>query len=135
MLLQNCSRSGLAVRTGAIGVDQTTDRDKIAWLVLGNGRTNLGYAANDFMAGNDRVVGRHEFAPFVTSRMQVGVANAAEEDFNLHVALRRIAPRDCSGGQRRFFAGGGISFRFVQVGCMVKLLLAIRYRKSLLRRV
>jgi hypothetical protein len=32
--------------------------------------------------------------------MEIGVADAAEEDFNLHVVFGWIAPRDLGGGQR-----------------------------------
>ena len=56
-----------AIWAGAIGVHHATHRDEIAWLVLGNGGTDLGYTANDFMAGNDWIVRRHEFAPFIAN--------------------------------------------------------------------
>ena len=56
-----------AIRAGAVGVDHATNRDEIACLVLGNGRTDLGYTADDLMARNDRVVRRHELAPFVAN--------------------------------------------------------------------
>ena len=56
-----------AIWAGAVGVDHATHRDKIACLVLGNGRTDLGYTADDLMAGNDWIVRRHELAPFVAN--------------------------------------------------------------------
>ena len=56
-----------AIWAGAVGVDHATNRDEIAWLVLGNGRTNLGYTANDLVTRNDRIVRRHELAPFVAN--------------------------------------------------------------------
>ena len=45
--------------------------------------------------------------------MEIGVADAAEEDFDLHVAFGRIAPRNRGRGQRRCRTGSGISFRVV----------------------
>ena len=88
-----------AIWTGAVGVHHATNRDEIAWLVLGNAGTDLGYTADDLMAGNDWIVRRHELAPFVANRMKVGVANATKKDFDLHVAVHGIAPRNCCGGQ------------------------------------
>src|SRR4029453_1887121 len=61
-----------AIRAGPLGIDHATDRDDIAWLVLGNGRTDLGYTADNFMAGYDRIVRRHELAPFVANGVKVG---------------------------------------------------------------
>src|SRR5439155_25913902 len=63
-----------AIWAGAVGVDHATNRDEIAWLVLGNGRTDLGYTADDLMTRNDRIVRRHELAPFVANRVKVGMA-------------------------------------------------------------
>ena len=46
------------------------------------------------MTRDDRVGRGHELAPLVTDRMEVGVADAAEEDFDLHVPLGRISAFD-----------------------------------------
>ena len=54
-----------AICAAPVGVDHATNRDEIAFLVLGNGRTDLGYPTDNLMAGNDRVIRGHEFAPFV----------------------------------------------------------------------
>ena len=51
MFGQNCSRP-FAIGAGAVGVDHAADRDEIAGLVLGDGRTDLGYTADDLMAGD-----------------------------------------------------------------------------------
>src|SRR4029077_11863702 len=45
--------------------------------------------------------------------MKVGVANATEKNFDLHVAVCWIAPRNCGRSQWRCLTGGGIGFRFV----------------------
>src|SRR5256885_3587466 len=55
-------------------------------------------APDNLVARNNRVNRGHEFAPLVTHRMQVGVTDAAEKDFDLHVAFGRIASR-YSGGR------------------------------------
>ena len=102
-----------AIRASAVGVDHATNRDDIAWLVLSSGRTDLGYTANDLVTRNDRVIRRHELAPFVANRVKVGVANATKKNLDLHVAVRWIAPRNCCRGQQRCLSGSRISFRFV----------------------
>ena len=99
-----------ALGAGAVRVDQAADRGEVAGLELGDGRADLGDAADDLVAGDDGVDGGHDAAPLVADRMEIGVADAAEEDFDLHVAFGRIAPRDRGGGQRRCRTGGGISF-------------------------
>src|SRR5438067_6308479 len=65
------------------------------------------------MTGNAGVNGGHDAVPLVTHLMEVGVTHAAEKNFDLHVALRRIASRNCGGGRRRCRAGSRVSFRFV----------------------
>ena len=52
-------------------------------------------------------------APLVADLVEIGVADAAEEDFDLHVVFGRIASRDRGGGQRRCRTGGGVGFRLV----------------------
>ena len=83
-----------AILANPIGVDHATNRDELARLVLGNGRADFGNTADNLMSRNNRIIRGHELAPLVADRMKVGVADAAEQDFDLHVALRRIASRD-----------------------------------------
>ena len=45
--------TGLAVRAGAVRIDQAADAGKVAGLVLGDGRADLGDAPDDLMAGHD----------------------------------------------------------------------------------
>ena len=50
--------------------------------------------------GNAGVDGGHHTAPLVADLVQIGVADAAKQNFDLHVVFRRIAPRDrgrCKG--------------------------------------
>jgi len=66
---------------------------------------NLGDAAYDLMARNAGVDGRHNAAPLVAHLMKVGVADAAEKDFDLHVGFGRLAPRNRGGSKSRCRAG------------------------------
>src|SRR4029453_3466853 len=79
--------ASFAIRARAVRVDHTAHRGEIAGLVLGNRRADLRYTTDDLMTRDNRIVGRHELAPFVPDRMQIGVADAAEEDLDLHVAF------------------------------------------------
>ena len=63
-------------------------------LNFGDGRADFGDTPDDLMAGDNRVDGGHELAPLVADRMKIGVADAAEQDFDLHVAFGWIATRD-----------------------------------------
>src|SRR5262249_37313177 len=56
-----------AICAGPVGIDHATHRDEIAGFVLGNGRTDFGYPADDLMTGDDWIVRPHEFAPFVAN--------------------------------------------------------------------
>jgi hypothetical protein len=58
--------------------------------------------------------------------MQVRMANATEEDFDLHVAGSSIAARDGGGGQWRGLAGGGIGFGLVRGGLVHGALVSLR---------
>src|SRR5438093_9459139 len=103
--------AGLALWAGAVRVDHAADRGEIAGFVLGNCRADLGHATDDLMTGDNRIIRRHELAPLVPDRMEIGVTNAAEENFDLHVAVGWIATLDFSGGQPRCCTGGGVSLR------------------------
>jgi len=49
----------------------------------------------DYLVARHAGVNRgHEIMPLVARIMKVGVADAAEEDLDLHVAVGRIAPRN-----------------------------------------
>ena len=87
------------VRAGQVGIHETANADQITGFEFGDGRPDVGDTANDFMARHAWVNGLHQAAPLVAGVMQVGVADAAEEDFNLHVARRRLASWNRGGGQ------------------------------------
>ncbi len=104
-----------ATWAGMVGIDHAADGDEVAGFVLRDGRANLGDTADDLVARDARVDRGHRLAPLVTDLMQIGVADAAEENLDLHVAVGRIAPRDRVGGERRCLTGGGVGFRRVCV--------------------
>src|SRR5438034_257256 len=105
--------TSLALCAGAVRIDHAADRGDVPGLVLGNCRADLDNAADDLVTGNNRVIRGHELAPLVAHRMQIGVADPAKQDFDLHVAVGWIAPVDFSGGQTRCRTRSGISLRVV----------------------
>src|SRR2546430_695466 len=78
---------GFALRARAVRINQTADSRKVAQLKVGHSGADLGDTADDLMSRHNRVYSRHELAPFVAYRMEIRVANAAEQNFDLHVAL------------------------------------------------
>ena len=105
--------AGLALGAGAVGVDHAADCGEVAGLEFGYRGADLGDAADDLVAGDAGVDGGHHAAPLIAGLVEIGVTDAAEEDFDLNVVLGWIAPRDRSGGKRRSRAGSGIGFRLV----------------------
>jgi hypothetical protein len=79
--------AGLALRAGAVGVDHAADRGELAGLELADRGADLGDKANNLVAGDAGVNSRHDFVPLVTHSVKIGVADTAEEDFNLHVSF------------------------------------------------
>ena len=105
--------SGPARGAGPVGVDQAANPGKVAGLELGDSGANLGNATDDLMAGNAGIDGGHKVAPLVADLVKIGVADAAEKDFNLYVSFGRLATHDCGGSKPRCRAGGGVSFGVV----------------------
>src|SRR5437660_1817658 len=103
--------TSLALCAGAVRIDHAADRGEIPGLVLGNCRADLDNTADDLVTGNNRIIRGHELAPLVADRMEIGVADAAEENFDLHVPFSWIATIDFSGGQPRCRARSGVSLR------------------------
>src|SRR5207302_7800788 len=104
-------KATFAVRAGSVRIHHAAHGGKIPGLVLGNRRADLGHTADDLMTGDDRVIRGHELAPLVADRMEIGVADAAKEDLDLHVAVSWIATLDFGGSQRRCRAASGVSLR------------------------
>ncbi len=106
-------KTGPAIGAGAVGINQAADGGKVAGLELGDCGADLGDTADDLVAGNAWVDGGHDAAPLVTDLVEVGVADAAEEDFDLNVVFGRIAPGDRGGGKRRCRTRSRVSLRFI----------------------
>ena len=68
---------------------------------------------DDLVARHARIDRGQHIVPLVTSVVKVGVADAAEENLDLHVAFGRVAAGNRGGGQRRGRAGGGVGFGLV----------------------
>src|SRR6266403_4117913 len=105
--------ASLALCAGAVRIDHAADGGEIPGLVLGDCRPDLDNTADNLVAGDNRIIRGHELAPLVPDRMEIGVADAAEQDFDLHVTISWIATVDFSGGQPRCRTGSGISLRVV----------------------
>src|SRR5436190_12981133 len=107
-------QASFAVWACAVRVDHAADRGKVAGLVLGHRRANFGDTPDNLMAWDNRVVRGHELAPLVAHRMKIRVADTTEQDFDLHVAVSWIAPRNFGGRQSQCWTGSGVSFRVVR---------------------
>src|SRR6266566_9496774 len=105
--------TSLALCAGAVRIDHAADRGEIPGLVLGDCRPDLDNTADDLVAGDNRIIRGHELAPLVADRMEIGVADAAEEDLDLHVPVSWIATVDFSGGQPRCRSRSGVRLRVV----------------------
>ena len=105
--------TGLALWAGAIRIDHAADRGHVARFVLRDPRADLGHTADDLVTRYDRVIRGHELAPFVADRMQIGVADTAKQNFNLHIAVSWVATFNFGRGQRRCCASRGVSLRVV----------------------
>jgi hypothetical protein len=105
--------AGLALWTSAVRVHQAAHRGQVAGLELGNCGPNLGDAADNLVPRNAWIDGRHHAAPLIARLVKIGVADAAEENLDLHVVVGGIAPRDRGGSKRRCCAGNGEGFCLV----------------------
>ena len=83
--------SGFALRSMCRPNRQGSRRRQGRRFKFGDRRTHLGDTADDFVAGNAGVNGGHQATPLVASLVEIGVADAAKQDFDLHVVFSRIA--------------------------------------------
>jgi hypothetical protein len=91
-------KAGLALGAGAVRIDHAADGGEVTGLEPGDRRTDLGNSADDFVAGDTGVHGGHDALPLVPDLVEIGVADTAEENFDLHIAFGWITPRNCGGG-------------------------------------
>ncbi len=103
---------GLALGAGPVGVDEASDADVVAGPELRDRRADRRDPPDDLVTRDARVRGRHA-APLVARGVEVGVADAAEEDLDEDILRGRVAPPDRGGGERGGRAGDRVSFRVV----------------------
>src|SRR5271154_2757813 len=84
----------LAFRACAVGIDHAPDRGEVAGFESRDGRTDRGDAPYNLVARDARINRRHHAAPLIANLMEIGVADAAEQNLDLHVVFGWIAPRD-----------------------------------------
>jgi len=87
----------------------------VAGLELGDGGTDLGYSPHDLVARQARVNRGIYAAPFIAHLVEIGVTDAAEEDFDLYVVVGSITMLDRSRVERPRRTGSGVGFRFVHM--------------------
>jgi hypothetical protein len=101
--------AGPAARAGHARVDHAADGGEIAHLETGDGGPDLRDAAGDLVAGNAGVDGA---GPLAARGMQVGVADAAEENVALDVPRPRLTTVEAEGAERRNAVEGCVGKRF-----------------------
>lgn len=84
-----CSDLNRSERTCALRIDDASHPDDIPGFELGHVCADCGDAPHDFAAGHAGVNGWQRAAPLVACRMEVRMADATEQDFDLNVAERR----------------------------------------------
>ena len=99
-----------ATGASAAGVDEAADGGDIAFLEFFDGAADFDDAADDLVARNHGINGGHDAFPLIANLMQIGVADAAEEDLDLNVLGTRIAARNGERSEGRGGGMGGVGF-------------------------
>src|SRR5579871_187587 len=105
--------AGLALGTRAVRINHASDSGEVASLKLPDFRPDLGDAADNLMSWYKRIDSGHHGSPLVFRLVKIGVADAAEQDFNLNVGCRGLAPRNGGAGKWRGRTSYRIRFRFM----------------------
>ena len=94
--------------TGAVlaRIDHAADAHDLSDLEMGDVRTGLGDAADDLVARN---AGIDCSRPLATGGVQVGVADAAEEDVDAHVPRAGVTALEGERTKGRVGAWGGVT--------------------------
>ena len=95
----------LAARAGAAGVDHAARGADVADLDLGDLGADRGDAADDLVARDAGIV---RARPFAAGRMDVGVADAAEENLHRDIGRAGRAPGDLHRGEQGGGGGGAV---------------------------
>jgi len=80
-----------------VRIDHAADTHQIVFFEFGYRGTDPGDTTDNLMAGNAGVGSRHDAAPFVAGGVKIGVADTAEQDFDLDVTLGCFTALDGGG--------------------------------------
>ncbi len=105
--------ASLALGAGAVGIDHAAHGGEVPRFESSDRGADPGDPADDLMAWDAGIHGRHDAAPLIADLVEIGVADTAEQDLDLHVVFRWIPACDRRVGQRRCRAGSGVSLRVV----------------------
>ncbi len=111
--------ASLAIGAGPVGIHQAAHTGKVAHLEFRHGGPGVGDSADDLVAWDTGVHGRHDAAPLVPRRVQVRVADAAIEDLDPHIVIGGIPPGNGGACKRRRGAGGGVGFAGGHGSCLL----------------
>ena len=92
-------KTGLALLTVTVGVNQAADCCKVAGLETRDFGADFGDTTDDLMSGNAWIDCGYP-TPLVTDLVEVRMADTAKKDFDLNVVFARVAPRDRGGGKQ-----------------------------------
>ena len=94
-----------AVIAMTAAVDDATDPDQIAGFVFGHVFSHLHHPADDLVPNDLRIGYRH---PFVARVVEIGMANAAEQDIDLDIVIADLASLEVPVFEWRFRVEGGV---------------------------
>ncbi len=86
-----------AIVAGAAGIDHAADTGEVTRLERGHRLADANDLADDLMAGDTGING---VRPFVPGLVQIRMADAAVEDFNIDIGLSRIPALEGEGRER-----------------------------------
>lgn len=87
--------------TGAlmVGCNHASDTDDVTSPKSRHTSPYFRSSADDLMARNARVSCRHQAVPFVASSVKVRVADTAEQDLDMNIALGHVPTQDSGSGE------------------------------------
>jgi hypothetical protein len=88
-----------------VGIHDAADADQVTLVEASHRRTDGRDPADDFVARHAWVGGGYEVGPLIADGVEIGVADAAEEDLDLDVAIGGLAALDGVRGEVRGGAG------------------------------
>jgi hypothetical protein len=92
------------------GIDHASDGGEVALAEFFDLTPDFNDAAGDFVSRHAGVSGA---APFPASSVDVGMANATKEDFDLDIGRPGITAIEREGRERRGFGLGGVALRWI----------------------